>query len=178
VVGTSEITRLPANKRAGQGVVRTFQNIRLFKRLTASENVEASALAAGRVSRAQVGGVTEAILGRVGISHLSSRYAETLSYGDQRRLEIARALAAAPAYLLLDEPAAGMNEAESETIGALIQEICREEGCGILLVEHDLGLIMAICDDVYVLNEGRIISHGAPAAVRADPAVIAAYVGE
>ncbi len=172
------ITDLKPHQRAARGILRTFQSIRLFKRLTALENVEAGALAAGRVGRARAPQFAEAILGRVGIPHLGYRYAEGLSYGDQRRLELARALAASPRYLLLDEPAAGMNEVESEQLGVVIRSICEEEGCGILLVEHDLQLIMRICDYVYVLNEGRIISEGTAQHVRSDPAVVTAYVGE
>jgi ABC-type branched-subunit amino acid transport system ATPase component len=172
------ITNMKPHQRASRGILRTFQSIRLFKRLTALENVEAGALAAGRVGRARASQFSETILGRVGILHLAYRYAEGLSYGDQRRLELARALAASPRYLLLDEPAAGMNEVESEQLGGVIRSICEEEKCGILLVEHDLQLIMRICDYVYVLNEGQIISEGTAQYVRSDPAVITAYVGE
>jgi ABC-type branched-subunit amino acid transport system ATPase component len=117
------------------------------------------------------------MLRELGIDHLADRWAGTLSYGDQRRLEIARALAGAPRFLLLDEPAAGMNEGESDRLRQSIDDIRRERGCGILVVEHDLRLIMQLCDRIYVLNEGRLISHGAPEEVRADPAVVAAYIG-
>jgi ABC-type branched-subunit amino acid transport system ATPase component len=172
------ITSMKPHQRASRGILRTFQSIRLFKRLTALENVEAAALAAGRVRRARASELAQTILGRVGIPHLAYRYAEGLSYGDQRRLELARALAASPRYLLLDEPAAGMNEVESAQLGSVIRSICEEEKCGILLVEHDLQLIMRICDYVYVLNEGQIISEGTAQYVRSDPAVITAYVGE
>jgi ABC-type branched-subunit amino acid transport system ATPase component len=172
------IDGMPAHQRAANGLVRTFQNIRLFKRFTALENVEAAALAAGKVTRARAGAVALDCLVRVGIGHLAYRYAETLSYGDQRRVEVARALAASPRFLLLDEPAAGMNEAESDEIGELIRSICRTDGCGVVLIEHDLRLIMAISQHVYVLNEGHIISEGEPTVVRNDPLVIAAYVGE
>jgi len=177
VAGTT-ITDMPAHKRAGHGLVRTFQNIRLFRRFTALENVEASALAAGRIKRGRATTVAQQCLDRVGIGHLAFRYAETLSYGDQRRVEVARALAASPRFLLLDEPAAGMNEAESDEIGELIRSICSEDGCGVVLIEHDLRLIMSVSQHVYVLNEGHIISEGTPSTVRNDPLVIAAYVGE
>jgi len=112
-----------------------------------------------------------------GPTRLADRYAGTLSYGDQRRLEIARALAAEPRFLLLDEPAAGMNEAESAELGGAVQAIRKEHGCGVLVVEHDLRLIMRICDHVVVLNEGEVIASGSPAEVRTDPAVVAAYIG-
>jgi branched-chain amino acid transport system permease protein len=117
-------------------------------------------------------------LRELGILHLERLYAGTLSYGDQRRVEIARALAANPRFLLLDEPAAGMNEAESDELGEAIHRIRVDRGCGVLIVEHDLRLIMERCDYMYVLNEGELISSGTPEAVRQDPAVMTAYIGE
>jgi branched-chain amino acid transport system permease protein len=117
------------------------------------------------------------VLEELGIAPLSDRFAETLSYGDQRRVEIARALAARPRYLLLDEPAAGMNDAESDELAGSIERIRGDHGCGVLLVEHDLRLIMRVCESIVVLNEGDVISRGRPDEVRADPAVVAAYIG-
>jgi ABC-type branched-subunit amino acid transport system ATPase component len=174
-------TPLPA--RAGHriarvGVVRTFQNIRLFGSLTVLQNVEVGALGAGRVRRASSGRYALEMLERLGIDQLADRWASTLSYGDQRRLEVARALAGSPRFLLLDEPAAGMNEAESDQLRASIERIRSEQKCGILVVDHDLRLIMQLCDTIYVLNEGKMISRGTPEEVRSDPAVIAAYIGE
>jgi ABC-type branched-subunit amino acid transport system ATPase component len=169
--------RGPGHTIARRGVIRTFQNIRLFGDLTARQNVEVGALAAGRVPRRRSREYALDVLRRLGVEHLADRYAGTLSYGDQRRLEIARALAAAPRFLLLDEPAAGMNDAESEELRASIERIRRERNCGILVVEHDLRLIMQLCDEIYVLNEGRVIGHGTPEEVRSDPAVVAAYIG-
>ena len=162
---------------ARRGVVRTFQNIRLFGWLTALQNVEVGALGAGRARRGSSRRHALQTLAQLGIDRLADRYAGTLSYGDQRRLEIARALAAAPRFLLLDEPAAGMNEGESTELGAAVQAIRRERGCGVLVVEHDLRLIMRICDHVVVLNEGEVIASGSPGDVRTDPAVVAAYIG-
>ena len=163
---------------ARRGVVRTFQNIRLFGQLTSLQNVEVAALAAGRVPRRRSRAHALEVLERLGISHLAERTAGTLSYGDQRRLEVARALGAQPRFLLLDEPAAGMNDDESEALSASIRRIRSERNCGILVVEHDLQLIMRLCDEISVLNEGEVIAHGAPAEVRANPAVVAAYIGE
>jgi branched-chain amino acid transport system permease protein len=162
---------------ARRGVVRTFQNIRLFGWLTALQNVEVGALGAGRARRASSHRHALQTLAQLGIDRLADRYAGTLSYGDQRRLEIARALAAEPRFLLLDEPAAGMNEAESAELGGAVQAIRKEHGCGVLVVEHDLRLIMRICDHVVVLNEGEVIASGSPGEVRSDPAVVAAYIG-
>jgi ABC-type branched-subunit amino acid transport system ATPase component len=165
------------HKAARRGVVRTFQNIRLFGRLTALQNVEAGALGAGRVARRRSRSYGEQVLEELGIAPLADRYAETLSYGDQRRVEIARALAARPRYLLLDEPAAGMNDAESDELAGSIERIRGDHGCGVLVVEHDLRLIMRVCESIVVLNEGDVISRGRPEEVRADPAVVAAYIG-
>jgi branched-chain amino acid transport system permease protein len=162
---------------ARRGVVRTFQNIRLFGWLTALQNVEVGALGAGRARRSSSDRHARETLAKLGIDRLADRYAGTLSYGDQRRLEIARALAAEPRFLLLDEPAAGMNEAESAELGGAVQAIRKEHGCGVLVVEHDLRLIMRICDHVVVLNEGEVIASGSPGEVRSDPAVVAAYIG-
>jgi ABC-type branched-subunit amino acid transport system ATPase component len=162
---------------ARSGVVRTFQNIRLFGWLTALQNVEVGALGAGRARRGSSHRHALETLAQLGIDGLAARYAGTLSYGDQRRLEIARALAAQPRFLLLDEPAAGMNEGESAGLGTAVQAIRKERGCGVLVVEHDLRLIMRICDHVVVLNEGEVIASGSPGDVRTDPAVVAAYIG-
>ena len=168
----------PAHELAGRGVVRTFQNVRLFDGLTALQNVQVSAVSAGKVKRNRSREYARSVLERLGIGDLEDRRAATLSYGDQRRLEIARALAASPRFLLLDEPAAGMNEAESDDLREAIERIRGERGCGVLVVEHDLRLIMRLCEQIYVLNEGVVISEGNPEAVRTDPAVLAAYIGE
>jgi ABC-type branched-subunit amino acid transport system ATPase component len=173
-----EITGWPSHRVARAGVVRTFQSIRLFDGLTCERNVEVGALAAGRARRSASRERTRELLATLGLEALGERYAGTLSYGDQRRLEVARALAADPRFLLLDEPAAGMNEAESDELRASLQRIRSGRGCGILVVEHDLRLIMRLCDTIYVLNEGEVISRGTPQEVRADPAVIAAYIGK
>jgi ABC-type branched-subunit amino acid transport system ATPase component len=163
---------------ARAGVVRTFQNIRLFGRLTVLQNVEVSALATKQVRRSRSNAFALALLDELGIAELAEREAGTLSYGDQRRLEIARALAAGPRFLLLDEPAAGMNEAESDGVRAQVERVRVERGCGVLVVEHDLRLIMQLCDRIFVLNEGSTIAAGTPTEVRRDPAVIAAYIGD
>jgi ABC-type branched-subunit amino acid transport system ATPase component len=168
----------PAHQLARRGVVRTFQNVRLFNGLTALQNVQVSAVAAGKVKRRRSRDYARDVLERLGLGELEDRYAGTLSYGDQRRLEIARALAASPRFLLLDEPAAGMNQAESDGLRESIERIRGERGCGVLVVDHDLRLIMRLCEHIYVLNEGVLISEGEPDAVRRDPTVLAAYVGD
>jgi ABC-type branched-subunit amino acid transport system ATPase component len=168
----------PVHRIASRGVVRTFQNIRLFGRMSVVRNVEVSAVAAGGESRSTATRRARELVDELGLGEVAERDAGTLAYGDQRRLEIARALAAKPRFLLLDEPAAGMNERESTELGDAIERIRSERRCGILVVEHDLRLVLRLCDRVAVLNEGELISEGTPEQVRRDEAVVAAYIGD
>lgn len=186
------LTGLPPARITRLGLARTFQNIRLFRALTVLENVRAAAqlhtaftlaeallnTRAYRRKESAVLSATLELLAMMGLERFANQTAGNLAYGSQRRLEIARALATRPKMLLLDEPAAGMNPAESNALNQLILEIRSRFDLTIILVEHDMRLVMNLCDRVMVLNYGRTIAIGAPETVRNDPQVITAYLGD
>jgi ABC-type branched-subunit amino acid transport system ATPase component len=173
-----DVTRSSPQKVASVGVSRTFQNIRLFAALTALENVAVGLAYGTRRERRGRYAIARQLLREVGIGHIERRAAGTLAYGLQRRVEIARALACGPRYLLLDEPSAGMNETESDTLLEMLRAVQEHYHLGVLIIDHDLRLIMRACSTLTVLSEGRVIASGTPIEVSQDKAVISAYLGE
>ncbi|MDD2427664.1 MAG: ABC transporter ATP-binding protein [Eubacteriales bacterium] len=170
-IGEMQAYQIPVH-----GLVRTYQTIRLFKHLSSLENVMIGALGVG-MKRKQAAAVAEDLLEELGLSERRDAPAQGLTFRDQRLLEIARALAAKPRFLLLDEPAAGLNEEETDELFALLSVMPEQKNIGILIVDHDMRLIMNLCNRLHVLNYGQTIAEGKPEDVRRNPEVVVAYLG-
>jgi len=176
VIEGKNVTGERPDRMAVAGLGRTFQNIRLFDRMTALENVAVAALAKGH-DGATARSLAMARLEQLGLAARAGHMAGSFAYGDRRRLEIARALALEPRFLLLDEPAAGMNPSETDDLIRTLERLRAEHNIGLLVVEHDMRLIMRLSDRMVVLNKGQKIAEGTPQEIRNDPAVIEAYIG-
>jgi len=173
LVDGTDITRESPHRRARRGLARTFQRLELFGSMTVRDNVRVAAELAGvRDVDTQV----TSLLRRVGLDDRAEHTAGDLPTGSARLVEIARALATNPRFLLLDEPASGLDDRESEELGSLLRSLVAD-GLAVLLVEHDMGLVMHVCDHIYVLDLGLIIAHGTPDQVQHHPEVLRAYLG-
>jgi len=191
ILGGRVISGAPSHRIAQLGIARTFQNLRLFANLTATDNLLVSldrtrtswswryALwwpGVWRHDRA-LKARAAALLAQYGLAQFAAALPGSLPYGIQRRLEIARAMAGAPRLLLLDEPAAGLNGEERTQLAAIVRSI-RDSGVTVVLIEHNMGLVMSLCERIIVLDSGTVIAAGVPAQVAADPAVLEAYLGK
>jgi branched-chain amino acid transport system ATP-binding protein len=176
LAGGADITNKPAWHIARSGIARTFQTIRLFRELTVRENVEVAGVSMG-LGRTEARARADTVLDEMGLTGWRENLAGALPYGLERRVEVARALAMQPLFLLLDEPAAGLNEEESDQLLGILATIPEAKGLGILIVDHDMRLIMRLCHRLHVLSYGKTIGEGTPEQVRTIPAVIEAYLG-
>jgi branched-chain amino acid transport system ATP-binding protein len=176
-VGEVDLTGLAPEKVVKHGLVRTFQDVATFPGLTVFENVELGALGAG-LGRRQARARARELLERLDLRPVARVAASALPHGDERLLGIARAVAVSPAFLLLDEPAAGLDDEESRRLAGTIVRIRDELGCGVLLVEHDMRVIFGVCERIQVLDYGKSIAVGTPAEIATNEAVVKAYLGE
>jgi len=172
-----DIGSLKPHLRSRRGLVRTFQNVLPFAGLTALENVEAGGLAAG-LTRGEARRQGAELLARLGLAGKESRKVGTLPFGEERRVGIARAIAMRPRYLLMDEPAAGLNDVECDELRRVVQDIRTDLECGILLIEHRMSLVFSLCERIHVLQMGRTIASGTSTEIRTDKAVRMAYLGD
>ena len=171
-----DISDWTADRIARHGIARTFQAVRLFRGLTVIENLAAAAVGTGHTRRAAEAEAQE-ILEWMGLADRAGQLAGALPYGDQRRVAIGRALALKPRFVLLDEPAAGMSDAECDDLVGLIGRVPEHYGCGVLLIDHNMRVIMNACAQIHVIDSGRTIAEGTPVEIQAHPEVVRAYLG-
>lgn len=174
---TRDITRWRPDRRARHGLARTFQLSHAFRGLSVRENIEVAALGAGASTRAARRRADE-LLGLMQLSAYARVPADALAHGDERRLGVGRALATEPRFVLMDEPAAGLTEPEVPEFAAVVRAVRDEHGAGVLLIDHNMTLIMDVCDRIEVLDQGRTLARGTPAEIRENLDVAAAYLGE
>jgi branched-chain amino acid transport system ATP-binding protein len=172
-----DITRWRPGRRGRAGLARTFQHSHAFRSLTVRENVEVAALGAGTPPRAARMRAQE-LLEALGLTASADAPAEALAQGDERRLGVARALATSPRFVLLDEPAAGLPEAELPALSEAVRAVRDAREAGVLLIDHNMGLVMEICDRIHVLDQGRTLAEGTPTEIRGNLDVTAAYLGD
>ncbi len=187
-----DVTRLAPERRARLGLARTFQSPETFRSMTVWENLLVATearrsltgiladlvnLPSSRRHAAEAGRRASSMLERLDLGRIADRVVGDLPPGEERLVELARALSSRPRLLMLDEPSSGLDPAETAAFGAVLVDLVEEEGMTICLVEHDMSLVMGVCSSIYVLDFGRVIAHGSPAEVRADPAVVTAYLG-
>ena len=172
-----DVTGWSPHRRGRSGLARTFQHSHSFGGLTVRENVETAALGVGAGSREARRRGTE-LLGLLGLDRLADVSASSLAHGDERRLGVARALATEPRFVLMDEPAAGLPEAEVPDFAAVVRSVRDDHEAGVLLIDHNMALIMEVCDRIHVLDQGRTLAEGTPLEIRSNFDVTAAYLGE
>ena len=172
-----DITGWPPHRRGRAGLARTFQHARLFRGLSVRENVEVAALGVGAGER-EARRRADELLGLLGLAARAEAPASVLPHGEERKLGVARALATRPRFVLMDEPAAGLHEAEIPDFAAVVRSVRDEHGAGVLLIDHNVGLIMEVCDRIQVLDQGRTLAEGPPAEIRKNLDVTTAYLGE
>jgi len=172
-----DITGWPAHRRGRHGLARTFQHSHAFRALSVRENVEVAALGGGAGAR-RAAQRSDELLGLLGLAAYADAPAAALAHGDERRLGVARALASEPRFVLMDEPAAGLPEAEVPGFAAVVRSVRDDHGAGVLLIDHNMALIMDVCDRILVLDQGMSLAEGTPTEIRANLDVAAAYLGE